>query len=106
MKKRYTSRTGVTTKHLCQLLPSFLNRVGKLHEKRPDLVVDAWPSVIGPKLASFTRALSFTEGVLFVAVNNSTLYSLLSQNDKPRIIKNLRDKFPQTTIKTVVFRLE
>ncbi len=99
-------RTGVTSKQISQILPRLLNRIGKRYQDRPDLVLNSWPAVIGPKLAAYTRAVSFQEGVLVVHVKNSTLYSLLSQHDKPRIIQNLREKFPHTTIKTVVFRLE
>lgn len=94
-----------TTRDLRQLLPHFLEEVGRKVEVRPDLVIAGWPQVIGPQLAPMTQAIAFTDGILTVKVNNSTLYSLLIQNDKPRLIKNLRDKFPNTLIKTIHFRL-
>ncbi|MCC5832617.1 MAG: DUF721 domain-containing protein [Chlamydiales bacterium] len=94
-----------TTRHISQLLPRILNDIGKLYHDRPDLVLAAWPDVIGQKLAPMTQAVSFSDGFLIVKVNNSTLYSLLTQNDKPRLLKNLRDKFPRTTIKSIVFQL-
>jgi hypothetical protein len=94
-----------TTRHIRQLLPQFLEEVGRKCVLRPDLILAAWPEVIGPELAPFTKAITFQDGVLNVTVNNSTLYSLLSQNDKPRLIQNLRDKFPETLIKTIFFRL-
>jgi hypothetical protein len=94
-----------TTRHIRQLLPRFLDDIGHKFKERPDLVIAAWPEVVGPQLAPMTQALSFTDGILLVRVKNSTLYSLLSQNDKPRLIKNLRDKFPKTVIKTIFFRL-
>lgn len=95
----------LTTRHISQVLPSVLKDIGKVYHDRPDLVLAAWPDVIGQKLAPMTHAVSFNEGFLVVKVNNSTLYSLLTQNDKPRLIKNLREKFPQTTIKSIVFQL-
>jgi len=101
----YYDGTSTTTRHICQLLPRFLENIGRKFEERPDLVLAAWPEVIGSQLAPMTQAISFSEGVLTVRVNNSTLYSLLTQNDKPRLIKNLRDKFPATPIKTIFFRL-
>jgi hypothetical protein len=64
-----------------------------------------WPDVIGPKLASMTQAHSFVDGVLLVKVKNSTLHSLLSQNDKPRILNLLRKRFPNVEIKTIYFRI-
>lgn len=81
-----------------------MSKLSSRYGDKPSAILEAWPSVIGPKLAPMTRALTFKEGVLFVAVDNATLYSLLNQHDKPRIIQNLRDKFPQTMIKTVVFQ--
>ena len=94
-----------TTRHIQQLLPRLLEDIGRKLEERPDLVMAAWPEVIGHQLAPMTQAISFVEGILTVRVKNSTLYSLLVQNDKPRLIKNLRDKFPTTLIKTIFFRL-
>jgi hypothetical protein len=94
-----------TTRHISQLLPSFLVEIGRKFEDRPDLVIAAWEDVIGAQLAPMTQAISFCDGFLTVRVKNSTLYSLLVQNDKPRLIKNLRDKFPGTLIKTIIFRL-
>ena len=82
-----------------------MREIGKKYQDRPDLVMASWPDVIGSELAPMTKALSFSEGFLIVRVNNSTLYSLLSQHDKPRLIQNLRNKFPQTTIKSIVFQL-
>lgn len=106
MRNRNSKATDVTSKQLVHLLPNVLSRIGQKYQSRPDLILNAWPSIIGSKLADQTRATAFVDGVLFVSVKNSTLYSLLTQHDKPRIIQNLREKFPHTTIKTVVFRLE
>ncbi len=92
-------------RHIGELLPRVLQDIGKLYRDRPDLILASWPDVIGSKLAPMTKAESFQEGVLWVRVMNSTLYSLLNQNDKPRLIKNLRDRFPNTMIKTIVFRM-
>lgn len=103
--KRYYDGPLPTSRHIQQLLPRFLAEIGKKFQERPDLVMAAWPEVIGSQLAPMTEAISFMEGVLTVKVSNSTLYSLLTQNDKPRLIKNLRDKFPGTMVKTIFFRL-
>jgi hypothetical protein len=94
-----------TSRQLKELLPSVLSRIGGVYEERGDLVLASWPEIIGPKLAVMTEAISFESGVLVIRVKNSTLYSLLSQHDKPRILKNLRDKFPTTFVKIIVFRL-
>ena|ERR1700722_13981133 len=97
--------TAMTSHHIRELLPVFLEHLGKIYHNRPDLVIAAWPEVIGKELSPMTEALSFIDGVLIVKVRNSTLYSVLSQQDKPRILKNLRDKFAGTVIRTIHFRL-
>lgn len=65
----------------------------------------AWPEIIGPKFAPMTQALSFEEGVLTVTVRNSSLFSLLTQHDKPRLLKSMQAKLPSTTIKNIYFRI-
>jgi hypothetical protein len=97
--------SGTTSRQLKELLPSVLSQIGGIYEERGDLVLASWPEIIGPQLASMTEAVSFDSGILVVKVKNSTLYSLLSQHEKPRILKNLRDKFPTTSVKNIVFRL-
>lgn len=103
-RARYYDGPLLTARHIRQLLPRFLEEVGRLYHNRPDLILAAWPEVIGSRLAPMTQPISFQEGVLIVKVGNSTFLSLLTR-DKPRLIKNLRDKFPGTLIKTILFRL-
>lgn len=97
--------TGLTTHHVSAILPIVLSKVGEVYSHRPDLIIATWPEIIGPQLASMTQAVSFLDGVLVVKVKNSTLHSLLSQHDKPRILSILRKKFPRLDIKTIVFRI-
>lgn len=97
--------TAVTIHRVSELLPDVLSKIGGAYQQRPDLILAAWPEIIGVQLASMTQAISFSEGVLVVKVKNSTLHSLLSRNDKPRILNSLRQKFPNVTIKTIVFRI-
>lgn len=87
------------------LLPHLLGQIGSLHKERPDLILLAWPEVIGEKLSPMTKAVSFADGILVVKVNNSTLYSLLSQHERGRLLKCLREKFPAAGIKNIAFRL-
>jgi hypothetical protein len=110
--KKFYSRTPrnydgskLTAHALSDVLPIVLRQIGEVCQSRPDLILAAWPDVIGEKLASMAVAVSFESGILFVKVKNSTLLSLLSQRDKPKILKSLRDKFPKLFIKNIVFRL-
>jgi len=102
--KNNSSNTAVTTRRLSDLLPQQLSSLEGMHHRRPDLVLAAWPEVIGQQLAGMTTALSFHEGVLIVKVKSSTLHSLLI-HDKPRIIKSLKIKFPQVQFRNIIFRI-
>ena len=97
--------SGVTTHRMSELLSVVLTDIGEVYEERPDLVLASWPEVIGQKLAHMTQAVSFIDGVLLVKVRNSTLYSLLNQHDRPKILNSLRQKFPKIPIKNIVFRI-
>ncbi len=96
--------TQVTNKEVRSLLPSLLGQIGGAFKERGDLIIASWKDVIGPKLAEMTEATAFKEGILYVKVRNSTLYSLLSQHNKQQILTNLRKKFPTVEIKNIFFR--
>jgi len=88
-----------------QILPSVLEGLKINYDQQPQRVLEMWPEIIGPKLAPMTRAVSFKKGVLMVKVKSSTLYSLLGQHEKLRIIKKLQDKLKKITIRDIVFRI-
>jgi len=94
-----------TAKELRNILPQALQKLGANFEQRPDLILAIWPEMIGEKLAPMTQAVSFIDGVLTVKVRNSSLYSLLSQHEKPKLIKVLRTRFPSVMIRNIIFRL-
>lgn len=96
--------TAVTTHRFADLLPQVLSSIEELHHDRPDLILAAWPEIIGEKFSGMTEALSFIDGVLIIKVKNSPLYSLLNQHDRPRIIRNLQIKFPSVRFEKVIFR--
>lgn len=96
---------GLTSRPLSSLLPAVLSHIKGMHDNAGDQILSAWPSLVGEKLSPFTQAISFADGVLAVKVKNSTLYSLLSQHEKMRLLKDLRKQFPRISIKTILFRL-
>lgn len=96
--------TALTTHQMTQLIPQVLSHIDNVYHQQSNLIMDAWPEIIGLKLAHMTRAVSFLEGVLVVKVKNSTLLSLVNQ-DKVHLLRLLREKFPATKIKTIIFRI-
>ncbi len=97
--------TGLTTRSMSQLLPHVLSKIGHVYHQKGEVIIATWPNIIGPSLATMTQAISFIDGVLLIKVKNSTLHSLLSRNEKPRLLRVLREKFPQVEIKTIYFRI-
>lgn len=97
--------TRATSHRLTDLFPLVLAKIGEVYQQRADLILAAWPDIMGVKLATMTQAVSFTDGILVVKVKNSTLHSLLSQQEKLRLLNVLRKKFPNVEIKNIYFRI-
>lgn len=104
-KSRYYDGTEITTYQLGELVPRVLSKITHDYRQGADLIMAVWPEIIGPSLSPMAEATSFTDGVLTVKVKNSTLHSLLSQNEKSRLLNLLRQKFPHVDIKTIYFRI-
>jgi hypothetical protein len=94
-----------TNKQIKDLLPGILKGITDAQRERPDLILAAWPGLIGDKLAPMTKATAFTSGILIVKVNNSTLYSLLKTQERMRLLLKLREQFPAAHIKNIDFRI-
>jgi len=94
-----------TGKSIQQLLPHIMRKVSSDYKEQPTLILAAWSKVLGEKLAPMTEAVSFEKGVLVVKVKNSSLYSLLSQHEKSRLLKSLKEMFPSVTIRNIIFRI-
>lgn len=94
-----------TTRQLSDVIPHVLEKINDQFIDRPDLVLAAWPDIIGPRLAPMTQAVSFQHGILTVKVKSSTLYNLLCQSDKHKLLHALCLKFPKTEIKRILFRI-
>ncbi len=97
--------TKPTIQKLGDVLPRVLTSINAIHKDRPDFILAFWPEVVGSGLSPLTKAVSFIEGVLTVNVKNSTLFSLLRQNEKPKLLSALRVKFPNVRISDIVFRI-
>ena len=95
----------MTSRGIKEILPSVLRRLENEFELSHNLILSAWPDIIGGKLAAMTTAISFENGVLRVKVTNSTLLSLLKEHEKDKLLASLRQQFPKFTIKTILFFL-
>lgn len=97
--------TDVTSKNLKHLLQKILRQIEKNHEERHDLILNAWPKLIGVRLAPLTTATSFVDGVLTVKVRSSSLLSVLAQHERAKLLKQLREMFPSISIRNIRFHI-
>ena len=79
---------------ISDLLPGLLADIGKRAADPREEIFQAWFSLIGEKMGPLTEPVSFADGVLTVKVKSATLYSLLCQHERPRLLKLLQAKFP------------
>jgi hypothetical protein len=94
-----------THRHIKDLLPPLLESLSEKMEQKPDLVMAAWPEIVGKRIAAMTKAVSYESGVLRVLVNNSTLYSLLVEHEKVRLLGKLKKRFPSLPIRNIFFKV-
>lgn len=97
--------TKPTTRKMNDVLPGVLAKIYRHQENRSGLILAAWPHLVGDKIATMSKALSFDEGVLQVSVANSSLLSLLQQVEKRKLLIRLKQKFPKADIKDIRFRM-
>jgi hypothetical protein len=98
--------TKVSTKKLHDVLPAVLQQFSAKYQSKPLAVIATWPKIIGKELSLMTKATRFEDGVLYVAVKNSTLLSLLSNTvDKQKILQTIRQTLPGIQISNIVFRI-
>ena len=97
--------TKSTVHQLKDVLPSVTRNIQGQHSRRNDLVLAAWPQIVGPRIAGMTEATHFFDGVLTVRVSNSTLHSLLVQTEKVRLLEQFKLRFPHNRIKDILFRI-
>jgi hypothetical protein len=102
---KYYNGLEPTGRLIGDLLIPMLGQFEKGAEDNSKELIDSWPKLVGEKVAAMTKAVSYEKGVFLVKVQNSTLYSLLSDHEKPRLLKQMQDTFPHLKIKKILFRM-
>ncbi|MBI5272577.1 MAG: DUF721 domain-containing protein [Chlamydiia bacterium] len=90
------------SKKMAQVLPEILAEIDRRIVDPKEAVFNAWREILGEKMSPLMEPLTFIDGVLTIKVKGSTLYSLLCQHEKPRLLRQLREKFQ---IRDLVFRI-
>ena len=94
-----------TSRQIKHLLPHILTGICTKLEANPVQISNVWKEIVGGKIARLTQVIELSEGVLKVKVDNSTLYSLLVEHEKQRLLKVLQKRLPKLRIKTLLFRI-
>ena len=89
-------------KKIQDLLPEILSSIERSKGDDAPAVYRFWSTLLGEQMAPLTEPVSFKEGVLTVKVKSATLYSLLCQHEKARLLKRLQEKF---SVRNILFRI-
>lgn len=94
-----------TGRQIRDLLPEVLSDLSLKMKDEPHQILGAWSEIVGERIGKMSRAVSFDLGVLKVQVKNSTLISLLSQHEKPRLVAEFQKRFPKVKFRDIFFRI-
>lgn len=100
--KRKFDPTIPTGKKISDLLPDVLAKIGARQGDQREAIFSFWCLLLGEKMAPLTEFVSLQNGVLTIKVKSATLYALLCQHEKARLLKELKAKFQ---INNIVFRI-
>jgi hypothetical protein len=91
-----------TGKKIGDLLPQILAGLSRPKEAERDSLFSFWFSLLETQAAGLTQPVSWKNGVLTIKVKSATLYALLCQHEKPRLLKALQGRF---SVQSIVFRV-
>ena len=94
--------TMPTGKKIGDLLPEILQKIVKKEGPSHEAVFAFWYSLIGVKMGKLTQPISLKNRVLTIKVKSATLYALLCQYEKPRLLEAIQAKFQ---VEDLVFRI-
>lgn len=103
MKKQ--PATQLTSKHLNDLLQNAIKDVDQKRKTDPQAVLHFFEQLLQGPQRKGVKALRFVDGVLHVAVANSPLLSVLELYQKKTLLQQMQNKFPQSGIRNIAFRL-
>lgn len=106
MVKKFGNKSNKSSNKIVKdMLPDLLKDIEKKYFENPKLIVNYWPKIIGKKLTSMTEVLSFKNKTLYVLVKSSTLYSILTTQEKSRLLKLMQKKISKEAINNIVFKI-
>jgi predicted nucleic acid-binding Zn ribbon protein len=85
------------------VIRSFLRENGLESPLNEQRIVDAWPKVIGPSMAKYSREVYIKNEVLYVHLTSSALRQELMMA-RERLVRELNAQVGATVIKNIIFR--
>ena len=91
---------------IADALSGFLTERGLAKRVEQATVIEAWPEVVGDRIAAVTKALSITpDGILFVAVRTNAWMTELGLME-PELLKALNARKGPEKVRKIRYRLE
>lgn len=97
--------TDTTFKSIQEILPNVLQDIEKSVSNPIETFRENWKLIVGEKVARFSRIEAFEDNKLKVVVLHPALLNLLSYQEKTKILRMLRQKFPDIQIVDILFRI-
>ena len=84
---------------------SILNQISKKFDAKPQNIYNVFLTLLNDQVRPLVKPYNFHNGVLVVKVKNGTLLSILSTQEKGRLIQEMRAKLPRAEIQNIVFQI-
>ena len=86
-----------------KLIQQFLRQESLESPLNEQRLLDAWPQILGPALASYTKELYIRNQILYVHLTSAALRQELMMG-RELLVRNLNQKVGATVITNIIFR--
>ena len=88
---------------LGKLIQQFLRQESLESPLNEQRLLDAWPQILGPAIASYTKELYIRNQILYVHLTSAALRQELMMG-RELLVRNLNQKVGATVITNIIFR--
>jgi predicted nucleic acid-binding Zn ribbon protein len=85
-----------------KLIQQFLRQESLESPLNEQRLLDAWPQILGPTIASYTQNLYIKNQTLYVHLTSAALQELMMAREK--LVRSLNQKVGATVIVNIIFR--
>ena len=86
-----------------KLIQQFLRQESLESPMNEQRLLDAWPQILGPAIASYTKELYIRNQILYVHLTSAALRQELMMG-RELLVRNLNQKVGATVITNIIFR--